>query len=243
MMKKMVRVVLLILISTTLCGCAVKIDTNRYTLNSLYCSPQNYHSCYTLFVAEPIASSGFDSDQIVYVKCPHELSVYTRNRWVAPPNLMLLPLIAQSLRSTGYFKAVVSAPYVGDSQYRLETRLIRLQQEFFCCPSRVRMTLHVVLIDNHCHQVICEKVFEAIVPAPKNNPYSGVLAANKATQIILNRINYFVINSIDHCPLISRKSLALINLTQKKELAYRKSKPLVNESCPVLPIPNRYYQN
>jgi cholesterol transport system auxiliary component len=180
----------------------VNVNTNKYALSGVCIRPHGCCSRCTLFVAEPTAQAGFESDQMIYLECPYQPKAYSKNRWVAPPSEMLTSLIAQSLRNTCYFKAVVTAPFAGEAQYRIETRLIKLQQEFFCCPSRERMTLHAVLLENKCHQAICEKVFEVVIPAPKNNPYGGVVAANRATQIIMEQLANFVICSIQRQPSI-----------------------------------------
>lgn len=159
-------------------------------------------SCYTLFVADTTAQAGYDSDQLIYTQCPYQLKAYSRNRWVAPPQEMLSTLIAQSMRNTCYFKAVVTAPYAGLNHFRLETKLVKLQQEFYECPSRVRMVLHAVLIETKCRETLGEKVFEVVVLAPQNNPYGGVIAANKATQIIMDQLAQFVICSIERHPAV-----------------------------------------
>ena len=190
------RIFLGLLLLTALSGCAINLNTNKYALNSLCIRPHCNRSCFTLFIQEPTAQPGYDTDQIVYQNCPYQLKFYSRNRWVAPPHEMLTSLISQSLRNTCFFQAVVTAPFVGDTHYHLESRLIKLQQEFFCCPSKVRMIMHFVLVDTHRHEAIGEKVFEVLVLAPKNNPYSGVIAANKATSIILNQVVDFVICTI-----------------------------------------------
>lgn len=187
-------------------GCAVNLNTNRYSLNSIGVQQHCCGSCFTVLVAEPTAQPGYDSDQIVYLECPYQLKVFGKNRWVAPPSEMLASLISQSLRNTCFFKAVVTAPFAGVAQYRLETRLIKLQHEFFCCPSRVRMTLHAVVIERACNQAIAERVFDVAVCAPKNNPYGGVVAANQATKIILSQLAQFVICAIDQHPTIPKPS-------------------------------------
>jgi cholesterol transport system auxiliary component len=191
---------------TSITGCAVNLNINKYALNNICIRQHCNASCYTLFVAEPTAQPGYDTDQIIYLKCPYQLQAYSRNSWASPPHEMLATLIAQSLRNTCFFKAVVLAPFVGESQYRLETRLLKLQQEFFCNPSRVRMILHAVVINNKCHQAIGEKVFEVVVIAPENGPYGGVIAANRATQIILANMTDFVIRKIQCCPIIQHEA-------------------------------------
>ena len=180
----------------------VNLNTNRYSLNSV-CIRQ--HCCttgQTIFVADPTAQPGYDTDQIVYLECPYQLKAYSRNRWVAPPQEMLASVISQSLRNTCFFKAVVTAPFAGQSHYRLETKLVKLQHEFFCCPSRVRMILHVVLIDTCCREVLGERVFETVVIAPKNNPYSGVIAANRATKILLEQMSNYIVCTIQAHPTL-----------------------------------------
>lgn len=184
------------------CGCAVNLNVNKYALNSICVHPHGGSCCYTLLVSEPTAQPGYDSDQIIYLKCPYELKAFSKNKWIAPPNEMLTSLISQSLRNTCFFRAVVTPPFSGESQYKLETRLMKLQHEFFFCPSRVRIILHAVLIDTNCHQAIGEKVFEVVVLAPKNNPYGGVIAANKAVRIILEQVAGFVICTIQQHPAI-----------------------------------------
>jgi cholesterol transport system auxiliary component len=185
-----------LLVSVVLNGCAVNLNANKYALNGVCIKQHCCKSGATIFVMEPTVQPGYDTDQIIYMQCPYELKAYSRNRWIAPPHEMLTSLIEQSLRNTCFFKAVVTAPFAGQSNYRLETRLIKLQQEYFCCPSRVRMVLHVVLIETCCREIIAEKVFETVVIAPKNNPYSGVIAANKATQILLEQMSNFVVCNI-----------------------------------------------
>jgi cholesterol transport system auxiliary component len=192
-----------------LAGCAVNLNTNRYTLNGLPLRKLYPASCFTIFVAEPTAQPGYDTDQIVYLECPYQLKVYSRNRWVAPPHEMLTSLISQGLRNTCFFKAVVTAPFAGKTNYRLESRLLKLQQEFFCGPSKVRMILQVTLIDTHCREVVGERIFETVVMAPENNPYGGVIAANYATRLILHQVANFVV-----CTIQSHPCLPIPNLIQ-----------------------------
>lgn len=186
-----------------LSGCsAVDTNVNRYILNSSCYRQPCCSSPFTLFVADTTAVPGFDTDAMIYLQCPFQLKTFSCNRWVAPPNEMLTPMVAQSLRNSCYFKGVTVAPFAGQSNYRLETRLLKLQQEFFCCPSLVRMVVQATLIENCCREVIGQRVFEVVMVAPKANPYGGVLAANHATQDILNQLTDFVICSIQQHPTL-----------------------------------------
>jgi cholesterol transport system auxiliary component len=200
-MKYMSWLITLMIVS--LYGCAVNTNVNKYVLNGIYKQSRwCFASCYTLFIAEPSVQPGYETDQMIYLINPYQPKAYAKNKWIAPPNEMLTSLIAQSLRNTHFFRAVVTAPFAGEAQYRLETRLLKLQQEFFCSPSQIRMVLHAVVIDNNCHQAIGERIFEAVVLAPQNNPYGGVIAANKATRLLLGQIANFVICLIRQHPSI-----------------------------------------
>lgn len=193
-----------------LAGCAVNVNTNKYSLNNICIRPHCSHSCYTLLVANPTAQAGYDTDQMLYMQCPYQIKAYSYNRWVAPPHEMLATLLAQSLRNTCYFNAVVTPPFAGTIHYRVESRLVKLQHEFFCSPSRVRMILHVVLVNSITNNAIAERVIERVICAPMNNPYGGVLAANVATKQILEEVADFVIFSIEHHPCgVTKKKIKI----------------------------------
>lgn len=186
-----------------LAGCAVKVNLNQYMLTgSAACSRYGCGSCYTVLLAEPTAQPGYDTDKMLYMKCPYNLMAFSKNKWIAPPHEMLTALLAQSLRNTCYFKAIVTVPFAGEAAYRVDTRLIKLHQEFLCRPSRVILSLQAVVIDSVCHQAIADKVFTIVVNAPVDNPYGGVLAANKAVRILLYRVATFVVCTIQQHPAI-----------------------------------------
>jgi|688.fasta_scaffold283090_2 cholesterol transport system auxiliary component len=198
-MRKELRWLILLLLMG-IAGCAVNLNVNKYALNSIGVRSQCCGSCHTILVAEPTVQPGYESDQMIYLECPYELKSFSRNKWIAPPHEMLTSLISQSLRNTCFFRAVVTPPFSGETHYKLETKLMKLQHEFFHCPSRVHLVLHAVLVDTNSHQAIGEHVFDVLVLAPKNNPYGGVLAANKAVKIVLSQLADFVICTIQQNP-------------------------------------------
>lgn len=147
----------------------------------------------TLLVAEPTASPGYQSSRMIYVLVPYELKTFSDHRWVAPPAELLLPLMADRLRVAGYFQSVVTAPFSGNATYQLNTQLLILQQEFLQPDSVIRMRVEVTLISVLTGRVLANRVFEAVVPANGNDPYSGVLATNKAAHQIVDQIAAFVV--------------------------------------------------
>ena len=124
---------------------------------------------------------------------PYELNAYANSRWVAPPAEMLMPLFFQALQRTNYFYAVVSPPFAGVTQLRLDTQLLKLQQEFLLPTSQVRLIIQVALVNNVTNQIVGSKQFVVVIPAIENNAYGGVLATNKAAVIVSARIAEFVV--------------------------------------------------
>ena len=113
-----------------------------------------------LAVSMPRARPGFDTPQMVYLRQPHELDYFAANRWIDSPSHMLAPLLTHALEQTGSFRAIVQTPGVIPADIRLDTELIRLQQDFQTQPSRVQLTLRAQLIDVVGKRVIAVKLFD-----------------------------------------------------------------------------------
>lgn len=146
-----------------------------------------------LAVGMPRTRPGFDTPQIVYVQQPHELNYFAINRWTDTPSHMLQPLLAQALEQSGGFRAVVQTPGPLPADIRLDTELIRLQQDFRTRPSRVEITLRAQLTDVRSKRVIAVKLFDEAENAPSEDAYGGVIAANRALQRMLDQLAEFCI--------------------------------------------------
>ena len=144
-----------------------------------------------LVVAVPRAAPGHDGKRMVYLRHPLELEAFAFHEWVDPPAQMLAPLIVRSLQDSGAFRAVLLAPSAASGALRLETELIRLQQDFGSQPSQVRLTLRAVLLDTATRQVIGWREFDESVAAKTDDPAGGVAAAHQATQRVLAALASF----------------------------------------------------
>ena len=142
----------------------------------------------TLLVHPTRAAPGFDSRHIVYVRVAHQLEHFAHSEWVDTPARMLAPPMAAALENTGAFRAVGSATSGIAGELRLDTEVLRLQQEFGGGPSRVRFTLRASLTDNAIRRVICSREFEATAVADSDDPYGGVVAANRAVQRVVQQL-------------------------------------------------------
>jgi len=150
-----------------------------------------------LAVSMPRARAGFDTAQMVWVRQEHGLEVYSRNRWADTPARMLAPLLAQAVERSGAFHAVVQMPSAVSAVLRLDTELIRLQQDFSVRPSRVQFTLSAQLIDIGTRRVIASAEFDEAENAATEDAYGGVRAANRALERLLVRLAAFC---AEHAP-------------------------------------------
>ena len=173
--------------------------TSTYTLSN---APKNMtistssRSSETLLITMPIASPGYDSTRMIYVLVPYQLRSFSNHRWAATPAQLMLPLMANAIRATHRFHAVVTAPFSGAANYQLSTQLLILQQEFLQPQSRVRLVVEVTLQNVATGRVIANRVFQVVVPTSENTPYGGVLATNEAVHQVLRQIAQFVVRHV-----------------------------------------------
>ena len=141
----------------------------------------------TLLINTPIANSAYHNAKMAYAMQPYQIRYFSYNRWVASPTDMLQSVMAESFRNSNYFHAVVAAPFSGSTNIRLDTQLLDFTQYFHGNSSEFHMALQMTLTDNTTDQILLSRSFQATVKAPSNNPQGGVIAANQATQQILNQ--------------------------------------------------------
>ena len=186
---------------TLICGCgmlgpAVSPQSNFYSLadarnSAMPATPRAAVTAPTLIVSPPHAAAGFDSQRIMYVRQADQLEYFAHNEWIDTPARMLAPRIVAAVESSGAFRAVVQTPSPAAGEMRLDTEILRLQHEFLSAPSRVRFTLRAYLVESATRRVIASREFDAAVPAASEDPYGGVVAANRAVQTVLESLSAF----------------------------------------------------
>ncbi|KTC88593.1 ABC-type transport auxiliary lipoprotein family protein [Fluoribacter dumoffii] len=152
----------------------------------------------TLLVTAPEAAAGYQTEQMLYIKKPYELEPFAKNAWVNPPSDMLYPLMLQSLQRTNLFAAVTSNAYTLGVDYRVDTQLLRLEQNFLKKPSVIEFSVKMVLTHVSDNKVLASRIVNLQVPCPSDTPYGGVIAANKATQKFTENLAHFVVSHIKH---------------------------------------------
>jgi cholesterol transport system auxiliary component len=150
-----------------------------------------------LLVSMPKAAPGFNTPAQVYIRTPYQLEYYGKSQWVDTPARMLLPLLVLHLEATGQFKAVLSAmTSTFASELRLDTEIVRLQQEFLTYPSQVRIVLRAQLLDMEARQVLATRVFETTENARGENAEGGMLATNRAVARLLKKLTAFIVELV-----------------------------------------------
>jgi len=147
-----------------------------------------------LIVTAPRAHGGYDSHRIAYMKQEFSLRYYTRSRWADTPSRMLAPLLANAMQATGQFQALYATPGSIAADYRLDTELIRLHQDFTQQPSVVHITLRAQLVDLQAGRVVGTRQFDITEPTATQDSYGGVVAANKAVSQLLDELARFCVN-------------------------------------------------
>lgn len=149
-----------------------------------------------LAVNPPSARPGFDTPQMAYVRQPHKLDYYVKSRWADTPSRMLAPLLAQAMEQDGTFRAVVRTTNPVPADLRLDTELIRLQQNFATQPSRVELTLRAQLYDVKGKKELALREFDVAENAASEDAYGGVAAANRALERVLGQLTDFCVAAL-----------------------------------------------
>ncbi len=149
----------------------------------------------TLIVNPPRATAGFDSQRIIYTRESHRLEYFAHSEWADTPARMLAPLLVAALDDKLAFRGVVMAASVAAGDLRLDTEIVRLQQNFDAQPSRVRFTLRAVMVDNATRRVLAWREFDETVAATRDDPQGGVVAANRAVQTVLHQVASFCVEA------------------------------------------------
>lgn len=194
------RILLALTFATLLTGCtglqAPQVEsTHLYVLDARPAiNTAQLKRDLVLAVSMPRARPGFDTPRMAYLRQPYELDYFAVNRWADTPSRMLGPLLAQAVEQTGSFRAIVQTPGLVPPDIRLDTELIRLQQDFRTQPSRIQLTLRAQLIDVVGKRVIAVKTFDETENAASDDAYGGVIAANRVVQRVLSQLADFCVN-------------------------------------------------
>lgn len=186
-----------LLLLTSSCGPIKKPINNQYTLTLEHHKTHSHartHS--TLLITKPEAMAGYRTEEMLYVKQRFAREPFAKNAWSNPPADMLYPLLVQRFQSSHAFRAITSSPYADKADYRLDTQLIDLYQDFLPKQSIMRLLAKVTVTrvsDNH---ILASRLIAQNIPCPANTPHGGVISANQATSIFVEKTLDFVVKEV-----------------------------------------------
>jgi cholesterol transport system auxiliary component len=147
-----------------------------------------------LLVEVPQAAPGYDSAHMVYVRQVMTQEVYANSVWADTPARMLAPLLVSRLQQSGQFRAVLLAPSAAKAALRLDTTILRLQQDFLQVPSVVRFTVQVTLMNTTTREVLAWRTVDTMQSASSEDAAGGAAAAQAAVQQGLSQVAAFLLN-------------------------------------------------
>ena len=147
-----------------------------------------------LLIAQPRAEAGFDSRRIAYTEKSSAINYYSQSEWADEPAELIAPLIADTIGKTEYYRAVLTQPTPVAADHRLDVELIRLQQDFLQQPSQVHISMRVSLSDAASNTLIASQLYNEREPAPSDDAYGGVQAANRVLSRILLDLSTWLLN-------------------------------------------------
>lgn len=150
----------------------------------------------TILVSQSQAIPGYQTEEMLYSDKPYQISSFVKNSWISPPAGMITPLIAQSLEHSNFFFAVASGPDADKTDYRLDTQIIDFKQNFLIKPSQVDLVIQVYLTHVDDNRLISSQTFVMHTQCQSNNPYGGVVAANKTLQAFTKQLTNYVVYHI-----------------------------------------------
>ena len=150
----------------------------------------------SILVNKPTVAAGYTTNEMQYIKKPYELTAFSHNAWIDPPADMLLTIMGESLQDSNRFKAVATSPMAENTNYRIDSQLISINQNFITKPSTLDLKIKLVITDVITNKVIRSKVFSERISCPEETPYGGVIAANLATKKFTAEMMKFILSTV-----------------------------------------------
>lgn len=197
-MKLLLRYFFLLMLSNLLIGCSpVKLpEIHTYMIDGVPTHIiKKKHASGVILVNLPETVPVYNTTKIAYSTYPYQIAYFTKNQWASTPAQMLLPLLVETLQNTHAFKAVVTAPFPGNYQYVLNTKILDLRQDFSQRPAVVKFSIEAMLAKQMGTRVIASKRFHAVLTMPCVNTYRGIVLMNQASEILLKKIAAFSVRN------------------------------------------------
>ena len=140
---------------------------------------------------------------MAYSEQANRLDYFAYHAWVDTPARMLSNLIQQALEGSGLFGAVLSGSPEIRTELRLDSELMRLQQDFQGSDSSLVLDVRVNLVDVDKRVLLGSRALSYSVAARAANPEAGVAAASQAADQFVSDLVQFLAASVSpiECPV------------------------------------------
>lgn len=175
------------------CGLPGKTKSTQKQVFSLQAEQTSHDSgspgqwpCLSLRISPPESAPGLNTTRMAYRVEPGRVDYFAYHEWVAPPARMVASLMEARLDESGLLGPVVSGSSDIRTDYRLDSTVLALQQDFDAMASAVSFSVKVNLIDLPGRSLVTSETYSYVVPADGRNAESGVAAANRAVARFLD---------------------------------------------------------
>lgn len=187
-----VRIVLLAFLVCHLQACSLfsPIPTQEENVYEIHINTQAKpaHQLKGKVYLSPIkAYPGLNTSRMRYQIKPYQVDYFSKNRWVAPPTVMLQPLVYANLQSL--FQQAAS--YDDDSaNYQLNLTVREFEQDFRCYVNgEFTVSIQAEWLDKKTGTRLGDHRFNYTQTSCPASPYGGVLAANALCERFLQDLD------------------------------------------------------
>lgn len=196
-MRTLTRVVAASAMIAALAGCVSfgPQDAQRYYV--LDAAPANPGAAKTprastLLVAPTMASSFYETQEIVYSRAPGTRAYYQLHNWTERPARRITELVVMRLERDGSFRTVATAVSGVQGSLLLSTYLTDFYHDAATAPGSVIVTITAELMDPLRRILLARRTFDQSVPAATYDAPGAVQAFNQAVTAILDDISRWV---------------------------------------------------
>jgi ABC-type uncharacterized transport system auxiliary subunit len=153
--------------------------------------------CASLRISLPGSAPGINTVRMAYTTELNRLDYFAYNEWVATPARMIASMMESRIDALGLFSAAILGSSDIKTDFRLDSEVRVLQQDFANGTSTVTLTIKVTLIEVANRSLLNSKTFSYREPADGENAEAGVAAANRAAKHFLVDLTAFLSESIN----------------------------------------------
>jgi ABC-type uncharacterized transport system auxiliary subunit len=132
---------------------------------------------------------------MAYLQSPRHIEYFSYHEWIDTPAKMIASMIESRLDGLDMFGAVLSGSPDVRADFRLDSEVKSLLQEFDANTSRIDLTIKVSLVDLSRRSLLNSKTFTYEEATADGNPEAGVAAANRAAERFLVDLSGFLAES------------------------------------------------